>query len=275
MQCKIYRFDDLTYWNKLIKMNMRKYIKWLGAFAAATVSVFSSQSCMKDNGYDMSLLFPNAVVTVKPVDGTPSFYLQLDDQTTLEPVNIMSSPYGDKEVRALVNYSEIGEPSTDYDKKVHINWIDDILTKDIVKDLGAENDATYGTDAVEIATSWVNIAEDGYLTLQFMTLYGNSGTAHEVNLLNVGTEENPYIVEFRHNAHGDYSSSMASGLAAFRLDGQESGVGLPDTEGKTVELTLKYKSFEGEKTMQFKYCTRKTTEPGNIDTQADYRLKIK
>ena len=253
-----------------------KNVRIFAGLLVAIMSVFTLGSCNNDDDYIWVGYppLPNALVTVKPIDGG-GFYMQLDDSTTMYPVNMAVAPYGDKEVRALVNYSEIGEPSTDYDKKVHINWIDDILTKDIVKDLGAENDATYGTDAVEIATSWVNIAEDGYLTLQFMTLYGNSGTAHEVNLLNVGTEENPYIVEFRHNAHGDYSSSMASGLAAFRLDGQESGVGLPDTEGKTVELTLKYKSFEGEKTMQFKYCTRKTTEPGNIDTQADYRLKIK
>ena len=40
-------------------------------------------------------------------------------------------------------------------------------------------------------------------------------------------------------------------MMAFRLDK------LPDTEGKTVLLTVKWKSFGGERKAQFKYCTRK------------------
>ena len=174
-----------------------------------------------------------------------------------------------------MNFSETGQASEKYDRKVHVNWIRPVLTKDMVADAGDGNDGKYGSDPVEIADSWVNIAEDGYLTLQFLTYFGNSGIAHEVNLLNAGTESDPYIVEFRHNAHGDYSGSLASGIAAFRLDGLENGLGLPDTEGKTVDLTLKYKSYSGEKSIKFKYCTRKTTEPGKIDTGADYSLKLK
>ena len=58
-------------------------------------------------------------------------------------------------------------------------------------------------------------------------------------------------VEIRHNAHGDVSGYPADGLIAFRLNQ------LPDTEGKTVLLTVKWQSFTGEKKAQFKYCTRK------------------
>ena len=36
------------------------------------------------------------------------------------------SPYGEKEVRALVNYKEVDEPSDIYTQAVHINWIDSI-----------------------------------------------------------------------------------------------------------------------------------------------------
>ena len=38
---------------------------------------------------------------------------------------------------------------------------------------------------------------------------------------------------------------------------------LPDTEGKTVKLKLKWKSFNGEKTAEFDYCTRKSTPANN------------
>jgi len=89
---------------------------------------------------------------------------------------------------------------------------------------------------------WVTIAEDGYLTLRFRTMWGNRSQAHFVNLLMSKDAENPYEVEFRHNAFGDVYGEPADGLVAFNLDS------LPDTEGKTVKLKL--------------YCTRKST-PAN------------
>ena len=46
-------------------------------------------------------------------------------------------------------------------------------------------------------------------------------------------------------------STVGDGLVAFKL------VGLPDTNGKTVPLTLKWKSFSGDKSAVFDYCTQK------------------
>ena len=104
---------------------MKKNItRWILPLAAVLPYMSITQSCMKDNQVDYELLMPNAIVTVKPAEGTPSFFLQLDDQTTLEPVNMQSSPFGEDEVRALVNYTETSEPSELYDKAVYINWIE-------------------------------------------------------------------------------------------------------------------------------------------------------
>lgn len=61
-----------------------------------------------------------------------------------------NSPYGEKEVRALVNFDPVNESSGEYDKAVHINWIDSILTKPIAGDLGDKNDEVYGTDPVDM-----------------------------------------------------------------------------------------------------------------------------
>ena len=61
----------------------------------ASVAIFSLQSCNKDDDdYDYSLLFPNALVTVK-TDANDTFFLQLDDKTTLLPVNVTKSPFGE------------------------------------------------------------------------------------------------------------------------------------------------------------------------------------
>lgn len=223
-------------------------------FVGAIVCTIGLQSCLDDDDNNVYYLrYPNALVTVKGA-ADDAFFLQLDDKTTLLPTNVKTSPFGDKEVRALVNYSEVNEPSGDYTKAVHINWIDSILTKPIAPDLGEENDEVYGTDPVEIVNDWVTIAEDGYLTLRFRTIWGGS-KKHFVNLLLGQNLENPYEVEFRHNAYGDTYGSEGDGLVAFKLDE------LPDTEGKTVKLKLKWKSFSGEKSAEFDYCTRKAVTP--------------
>ena len=61
-------------------------------------------SCLNDDD-SSELLRPTALVTVCPnADG--SFIMQLDDETQLVPTNLKSSPFGTKEVRALVNYTE-------------------------------------------------------------------------------------------------------------------------------------------------------------------------
>lgn len=241
------------------------------ALAVATVVATSIgfQSCLDDDDNNAYYLrYPNALVTVKEAaDG--AFFLQLDDKTTLLPTNVKTSPFGDKEVRALMNYSEVDEASGEYTKAVHINWIDSILTKPIAPDLGEENDKIYGTDPVEIVNDWVTLAEDGYLTLRFRTVWGGS-KKHFVNLLLGQNPENPYEVEFRHNAYGDTYGETGDGLVAFKLDE------LPDTEGKTVKLKLKWKSFSGDKSAEFDYCTRKSvtpSEPAAAAVRSNLKLK--
>lgn len=243
---------------------MKEFLKparlWLAVLCLA--SAFGLQSCLDDDdSYPYDLLIPNALVTVKPT-AADAFYLQLDDETTLKPVNVSASPFGDKEVRALVNYEEVDESSGEYDRAVYINWIDSLLTKPMAVDLGEKNDEVYGTDPVEIINDRVTIAEDGYLTLRFRTIDGPSSQKHFVNLLSTNNPDNPYEVEFRHNAYGNTYGELRDGLVAFRLDN------LPDTEGKTVKLTLKWKSFSGEKSATFNYCTRQSTASGSTSVAA-------
>jgi hypothetical protein len=207
------------------------------------------QSCLSDDTYN-DYLFPNALVTVKPVSAI-SFFLQLDDSTTLYPVNMTASPFADKEVRALVNYKEVKEPAKEYSKAVYINWIDSIPTKTMVPDIGAMNDATYGKDPVEIINDWVTVVEDGYLTLRIRSAYEGQFRNHKVYLLAGSDPAKPYEIELRHNACGDISGTLKDALVAFRLNM------LPDTKGKTVRLTLKWKSYNGDKSVDFNYCTRK------------------
>ena len=210
------------------------------------------QSCLDDDDDD-ELRYPNALVTAKTASDQ-TFFLQLDDETTLLPSNLKKSPFGGKEVRALVNYRKEEGNAAPYTQVVHVNWIDSILTKPTVANLFEANDSVYGNDPVEIVNDWVTIAEDGYLTLRFRTYWGTYMRPHRVNLLVNQKGGNPYEVEFRHDANQDFMGQLGDALVAFNLKD------LPDTQGKTVKLKLKWRSFSGMKSAEFNYCTHKTTE---------------
>lgn len=224
-------------------------------FAAIGILLASSlfQSCTNDD-YEGQYYYPNALVTVKNADDK-GIYLQLDGKTTLYPENLTSSPFGGKEVRALVNFKETDGDSKGYTKAVHINWMDSIRTKSTVPSVSAKSDLKYGSDPLEIMRDWVTIVEDGYMTLRLSTVWGGPGRIHYINLLTGVNPENPYEVTLRHDAKGDTFGQRGDALIAFSLKS------LPDTEGKTVKLKINWMSFSGPKSAEFDYCT--SGETGN------------
>lgn len=228
--------------------------KWTGGLLLLLMTSLMLTACNEDNDYRLN--YPTALVTAKTA-ADHTFFLQLDDKTTLRPTNYRTSPFGGKEVRALVNFDEVEADAAPYHKAVRINWIDSILTKPTMPNLFEDNDKVYGNDPVEIVNDWVTIAEDGYLTLRFRTYWGPYLRPHSVNLLVNPTGSNPYEVEFRHNANNDSGNRIADGLVAFHLKE------LPDTKGKTVKLKLKWRSFSGMKTAEMDYCSQKET-PGKL-----------
>lgn len=218
---------------------------WMMSALVALAAAAALQSCNDDDD-NRNLAYPNALVTLK-TNASGTFFLQLDDSTTVIPTNMKASPYGKKEVRALANINMDAKEPKDHVKSGYVNWLDSILTKNMAPNLGDKNDATYGNDPVELVKDWTTLVEDGYLTLRFRTYFGY-GKRHVLNLIPTGK---PYEVELRHNAQGDDRRVVRDGLVAFRLSS------LPDTQGKEVELTVKWKSFSGEKSAKFKYRTRK------------------
>lgn len=210
------------------------------------------QSC-SDND-DSSLNSYTALVTVVPVSDN-SFEMNLTNTVKLIPTNLKASPFKNKEVRALVNYTydEIyteGDNVSSYLRNVTINWMDSIRTKLPVLDKGEENDALYGKDCIEIVKDWVTIAEDGYLTLRIRTKWGSPGVKHELNLLSGGNSEDPYEFELRHNANGDTFGEVGDALIAFNLNQ------LIDTNEPMVKIKLKWESFSGPKSTEFELTTR-------------------
>lgn len=206
-------------------------------------------SCTNDDG-SAELLRPTALVTVCPnADG--SFIMQLDDETQLVPTNLKTSPFGTKEVRALVNYTETNvSPQDTRVRNVEVNWLDSIRTKLPVETLGEQDAAKYGNDPVEIIQDWITVAEDGYLTLRIRTLWGTPHATHVLNLVTGTNPKNPYELELRHDAKGDRNGRWGDALIAFNLNK------LPGANAGNAKIKLKWMSFTGEKSAEFEIKMR-------------------
>lgn len=220
---------------------MNKKMTKLSIVLMALTVMFTS--CNSDDNSETTYL-PTALVTVKPT--ADSFILQLNDSVRLLPSNISKSPFGNKEVRALVNY-QVEEKSGNSDwQSVHINWIDSIRTKAPVAFVTGKDDSVYGNDPIEIVNDWVTVAEDGYLTLRFRTRWGNTNKVHYVNLLTGVNPDNPYELLLCHNANGDTPVHVGDALIAFNLRDVMAGA---DTD--KVKFTLRWNSFNGMKKLEF------------------------
>lgn len=206
------------------------------------------QSCLKNDGIDsgQNTVFPNGIVTVKTASDK-TVYLQLDDKTTLLPINMKKHPFDGKEVRALLNFNEVKAAHNGYSKAVNVNWIDSIMTKGLVPHTDNDNEK-YGHDAIDILRSPVTAVEDGYLTLRVRVLASGVGK-HQISLVRNVNPKDPYTVELRHNAFGNFGGRLSEGYVAFRLHD------LPSTQGKPVKLTIKWKSTAGEQMHQFDYIS--------------------
>lgn len=256
-----------------------KALKIMTSALVAAAAMLSFASCEKDTQPDYT--YPNYFVTVKPDAENTSFYLQLDEKTTGKVVNMDKSPFGKKEVRALAYITEEAGEHEGFDKAVKVHWMDSILTKKPVlwseemgvlgktgSKAGEEGDGSgegdgngtetpetdYGTDPIDILRSRMTLVEDGYLNIHFRVYAENYSSKHFLNILyNVEGEEN--TIEFRHNDGIEYNSVgygyARDGFVAFKLKDV-----IPDTEGKTVDLKLRWRSAnEGVKEITVKYCT--------------------
>ncbi|MDR1402520.1 MAG: NigD-like protein [Tannerellaceae bacterium] len=224
-------------------------LKLFYLMAGLALSSLTFNSCLDDNAYSLGNIWLS-IATARPVnDG--AFYLMLDDSTTLwpgAPLYINYQPA--RPQRVQINYTKLGDHFENYDYVIKLNAIDTILTKTISENFGQKNDSIYGTDPVEITAMWIG---DGFLNIEFKAYFG--GSKHFVNLIPATTDnEDPYKLEFRHNALDDKSSYLRYGFVAFDLSD------LPDTAGKDVTLRIKTNTFEGIKEFEKKYNSGKNTE---------------
>ena len=233
-----------------------KTLKYLFLIVSLAVCSLAFQSCNKDDIVRVS----SAIVTVRPNEALNSVEFKVNDQLILYPVNIVGNDFGPEETRAIIEFRKptdaeaLPMATSSFGPQIYVTWIKLILTKPLAQDMGSDqaNAEEYGQDPVEIVQDWVTLAEDGYMNLCFRTLWGGLAT-HYVNMVYTPEPDNPYCVTFYHDAKGDAPINQNDALVAFRL------TQLPDTNGQTVDLKVKWNSFSGPKSTTFKYCTRKET----------------
>lgn len=221
------------------------------ALAACVLAV----SCKKEDPRELI----SATATVKVIVGG-GFYFEVTPDLAVVASNLKTFPLepGQKEARVTMVYAE---NTTDIDpifgyketKSVDVFSYQVTLTKeplvyDESKTYVEDPVGLYGTESMIFPTTMI---EDGYLSITFAYPVGLGGL-HEVNLLTGVDPEDPYTVKFIHNAHGDMGMGTQNGIVCFPLKS------LPDTEGKTVKLTVKWLSLRTgkEESAEFDYCSR-------------------
>lgn len=229
---------------------MKKIFAFL-TVALMAILTFSLQSCDDD---DNEVAVPGyALVTVKPNVVGGSFVMQFSDSLQVMASNMTLSPFGDKEVRALIAYTSPEGTQQGEMPRVHVLWMDSVMTKPVADNLGENgNKDKYGDEPIEVVNSWETVAEDGYLTIRFRGYWGNLSKAHAINLVHRTDANQPYLLHLYHDNKDDEGKIVADGLVAFRLPAAFN-------EGeKPITITLQYESYSGKlKTVDFKYIPRK------------------
>ena len=211
-------------------------------FLTLVIGFIGLTSCGDDDSYSLDN-FAVELMTVVP-DGN-TYFLRRDNGETLWPLATNYPSYRFSKTRALVNYTMLSDSISGFSHGVKVNWIDNVLTKNIDEYKGVDNDSIYGTDPVMIDDMFVG---DGYLNIRFGANFGNKGIKHKVSLIPAVADGNePYVFEFRHNAFKDESLYGAKGTVAFDLSS------LKDTAGETVKLYIRVHTFEGYKTITLDY----------------------
>lgn len=218
-----------------------KFWKYTWLVLVITMSLFGLNACQDDDDYSLDK-FAIEIMTVVP-DGD-TYYLRRDNGEKLWPFATNCPGYNSSKTRAQVNYTMLSDSIPGFSHGIKINWIENILTKNISPYRGAENDSIYGTDPVKIIA--MNIG-DGYLNIRFAANFGNTGVKHLISLIQDQEVNTPYALELRHQAYGDGALYAAEGLVAFDLSS------LPDTGGKTVDLVINVNTFDGEQSYKLAY----------------------
>ena len=225
---------------------MARYMRWLGT---GLFALFAAVGCAKmadygpeqgwwydSDGNSVSANGDLAIGTLRSQDNIR--YIRLDEKTcsqVMNPESVADIPDGTRiflEFRYVVA-SSVAAFCTD---AILVEWaspIDagDVSVLDFEECFSVENvQSLQYTDPVDIVLDWMTSLEDGFLTLHYLAPQSGN-KKHSFALYRTMNRDAFYLV---HDADGD-KGAVSDGIVCFDVS-----PALPDTEGKTVQLSLVY-----------------------------------
>lgn len=242
-----------------------KIVRFCISFIFVCLLTLSFTSCDNDDGYNYGD-FVISLATVNPLDNNSnSYYLTMDDGTTLWPAASLVNYKPKSNQRVLVDFTLLSDSLQGYDHFVKINQIQEILTKQII-DLTPENEVEVGNDPIRILEYWIG---DHYLNIHFG--YNSGGEkVHTINMVenkltDTNIKNDTIVLEFRHNANEDPEKYGVKSFAAFDLrkyqNGNQTSINFLikvrdfDNENKEYRITYNYGNNTAEKLFNNKIIT--------------------
>lgn len=202
-----------------------------------------------NDGYSLDKFYVS-VVTVKPQNDN-QYYLRLDNGATLYPISGNPVDLPVKEIRAIANYTIVGDSILGYSHAVIPHLLIPILTKAPTA-LTPETADSLGYDPIRILN--YGIADD-YLNIHF-AIPAAYGSTHFLNLAKNDTIGKDNYYELKHNAM-KIPGPFRQGIVAFDLRRIKATHASPyrftvkaqDEAGVTKEFTIVYDWEEGSSQM--------------------------
>jgi hypothetical protein len=172
----------------------------------------------------------------KLIASSDDFVIVLDGGQRLVPNKIIVNNDYENGDRIFVKYS-ITKTVDANNYEVDLYDIDRILTKDIIQLTESINDSI-GNDPVYMNEENIWISNN---YLNFIFSYYGAYKIHHVNLVklyeNTHTEDGRLILEFRHNAHNDFSNVLLNGVVSFDLES------IKETDMDSVQFVVRVKEY--------------------------------
>lgn len=205
-------------------------------------------------GYNMDIPEPNineepSIAGVTKVSGLVTVKFTEDGLGYLQYGNYMLLPDTieyTRQLRAMASmtiYPEKVGPGWAY-YKTELEWIEAL-------DEGQFGVSASAGDPLDInLSSAYTCVEDGYLTIKYLTWWGETPLHHDFYLSR--DPKQPYALTLVQDSHGDGKDNCTEGLVCFDINS------LPDTEGQTLTISLQWTKLDG--TLGTAYFGFKTRE---------------
>ena len=177
-----------------------------------TLTAFFS-SCNNDDSYISEKRWV-ALATVKPLADSTSYYLTLDNGTTLLPI-AMGNYTPKNGQRVFLNFTYLADSETNYDYAIKINGIANILTKSVESISTPEDEDAFGDDPIKVYSVWIG---DGYLNFHFA--FKGQNKTHRISLVydsRIDYGDNMIHLLLKHNAYDDNPYHNNEGYVAFDI----------------------------------------------------------